>query len=306
MADERDLELLDDYLTNRMREPDRLAFEQKLQADPDLQNEHAVQSRLIKGIRDARVAELKTMLNNVSLPAKGPGNAVATKIIAGSLVTLMIAVVTYWFISRDDMQRDEPATPAEQQEVTEEQPVTPEAGKETVTEEQQESAQEEDRVEADKNQTSAGTEQSKPSLAKKPDPLQAPEEKNDAQAPAKEPVLDVFDPGAEDSTPGADIGKEKQPVYSPGKSSLLVETDRENTRYKFHYQFRDGNLYLYGPFEQNLYEIMEFFAGEKRTVFLYYKDHYYRLDESDAKIRMLDPITDPALLKKLKEYRSSK
>lgn len=304
MADERDLELLDDYLTNRMSGRDRLAFEQKLQADPDLQHEYALQNRLIKGIKDARVAELKAMLNDVPIPAKGPGNALATKIIPGTVAAVIIAAAAYWYISRDDIQMAEPLTPAEQENVTEDQPVSPRAEKEPA--EKQEAVNEQTTREPDKNQTSAGTEHSKPSLARKPDPLKAPEEKSDTQSPAREPVLDVFDPGAEDRTPGSDIGKEKQPVYTPDKSSLLVETDRENTRYKFHYQFRDGKLFLYGPFEQNLYEIMEFFAGEKRTVFLYYKDHYYRLEEVDSQIRPLDPITDPALLKKLKEYRSSK
>ncbi|MEX1240779.1 MAG: hypothetical protein WEB30_13730 [Cyclobacteriaceae bacterium] len=302
MADERDLELLDDYLTNRMSEQDRRAFEQKLQADPDLQHEYALQNRLIKGIKDVRVAELKAMLNNVPVPANGPGNALATKILLGTVVTLMVTAVAYLYISRDDIQMAEPVIPTEQEQDIKDEPVSPRAEDQTIPEEERETVQEQ--TTQDKNQTSAGTEHRKPSLAGKPDPLKAPEKKSEEQAP--EPVLDIFDPGAQDSTPGTDIGKEKQPAYTPGKSTLLVEADLENTRYKFHYQFREGKLFLYGPFEQNLYEIMEFFAGEKRTVFLYYRDHYYRLEEADSKIRPLDPITDPALLKKLKEYRSSK
>jgi hypothetical protein len=51
---------------------------------------------------------------------------------------------------------------------------------------------------------------------------------------------------------------------------------------------------------------MEFFSDEKRTAFLYYKENYYLLEEKDFTIRPLTPIADPALLKKLKEYRSKK
>ena len=51
---------------------------------------------------------------------------------------------------------------------------------------------------------------------------------------------------------------------------------------------------------------MEFFADDKRTVFLFYKDHYYLLPEADQQIRPLSAITDAELLKKLKEYRNSK
>ncbi|HET9487342.1 MAG TPA: hypothetical protein VFO54_07910, partial [Chryseosolibacter sp.] len=97
-----------------------------------------------------------------------------------------------------------------------------------------------------------------------------------------------------------------QPVATPGKSSLVVETDGSNTRYSFHYQFTEDKLLLYGPFEPHLYEILELNVGGKRTVFLYYKDQYYGLQEADGKVRSLDPVKDPVLLQKLKEYRSSK
>ncbi|MEX2231824.1 MAG: hypothetical protein WD824_06675 [Cyclobacteriaceae bacterium] len=305
MADERDFELLDDYLTNRrMSEQDRSAFEQRLQADPDLQHEYALQKRLIKGIQDARIAELKSMLNQVPIPANNPGNTVATKIILGTVVTLMIAVATFWYLNRDEIRLAEPEIPSQEQ-APGEKIVIPEAGTEIKPEGEQSAINEKQIVESDKNQTSAGTEQSKPSLAKKPDPLNAPGDKSE-QIPAKEPVLDVFNPDSGVSDSDNSLKKENQPVYNPGNSSLMVETDRENRRYTFHYQFRDGKLFLYGPFEKNLYEIMEFFADEKRTVFLYYKDRYYLLEEADNKVRTLTPITDPALIKKLKEYRSSK
>ncbi|HET9487676.1 MAG TPA: hypothetical protein VFO54_09585 [Chryseosolibacter sp.] len=295
MADERDLELLDDYLTNRMSEQDRSAFEQKLQADPDLQHEYALQTRVIKGIRDARIAELKSMLNNVPVP-HAPGNALATKIAIGTVATLMIAAGAYWFISRDEVTAPETKSDVEQQVTQEDAQPLPDAPPSEPKEE--EITTPEDNPVEEQNQTSAGTEQSKPSLAKKPEPLQAPTDRS------KEPVLDVFDPGAEEKSPESKT--DIQPVLKSGKSSLLVETDRENSRYKFHYQFKEGKLFLYGPFEQNLYEIMEFFTNDKRTVFVYYNDRFYRLEETDTMIRPLEAITDKALLKKLREYRSSK
>jgi hypothetical protein len=304
MADERDLELLDEYLTNRLDEKDRSAFEQKLQADPDLKHEYALQKRLIKGIKDARVAELKSMLNRVSVPANSPGSTLASKIVLGTVASIMIAGATYWYVTRDQRRMAEPLAPSEEQ-ITDDKPITADTETNSDTDNIQEIIPEKQTIESDKNQTSAGTEQSKPSLSKKPDPLQAPGDKTGDQSQAKEPVLDVFDPGTDENKSENKI-KENQPLHKPGKSSLIVETDRENRRYTFHFQFRDGKLFLYGPFEKNLYEIMEFFAEEKRTVFLYYKDRYYLLEERDNKIKPLTAISDPALLKKLKEYRSSK
>ena len=85
----------------------------------------------------------------------------------------------------------------------------------------------------------------------------------------------------------------------------MVETDTENRRYTFHYQFKDGKVFLYGPFQKNLYEIMEFFSDDKRTVFLFYKDNFYKLEERNNGVRPLTTISDPALIKKLKEYRNT-
>ena len=51
---------------------------------------------------------------------------------------------------------------------------------------------------------------------------------------------------------------------------------------------------------------MEFFSDNKRTVFLFYKDSYYLLNEEDEKIKPLAPINDPTLIKKLKDYRGSR
>ena len=49
-----------------------------------------------------------------------------------------------------------------------------------------------------------------------------------------------------------------------------------------------------------------FFSDNKRTVFLYYKDSYYLLNEENETIKPLAPINDPSLLKKLKDYRGSR
>jgi hypothetical protein len=306
MADERDYELLDDYLTNRMSEADRPAFEQKLAADPDLQNEYALQKRLIKGINKARAAELKSMLNNVPVPA-AHGNVMASKMVLGTLLTLIIAGAAYWYFNDDKVVFRKP-TDGTEKTVTKEEPLRPSLLPETNEEGQKEITTDKQRAEPDKNQTSAGTEHSKPSLAKKPDPVLAPAEKKSEEPSSKEPVLEIFDPGLEENKSEpvkTEPTNGNQPVNKLEKSSIVVETDRENNRYSFHYQFKDGKVFLYGPFEKNLYEILEFFANDQRTVFLYYNDRYYLLEEADSKIRELNLITDPSLLKKLNEYRSS-
>jgi len=86
---------------------------------------------------------------------------------------------------------------------------------------------------------------------------------------------------------------------------MTVKTDANNKKYNFHYQFKNGELYLYGPFDKKLIEIMEFFSDNKHTVFLFHENKYYLLNEASDKVKPLTAITDPALIRKLKEHRGN-
>ncbi|CAN0439391.1 unnamed protein product, partial [Phaeothamnion confervicola] len=87
-------------------------------------------------------------------------------------------------------------------------------------------------------------------------------------------------------------------------SSIEVETDTMSKKYNFHYVFKNNKLILYGAFERNLYEILEFIGDEKRTVVLFYKSNYYLLDIAKAQPTKLTPIRDRKLLKMLQAHRS--
>lgn len=278
MANERDFELLDDYLTNRLSEQDRSAFEQRLNADPDLQNEYALQKRMIQGIKDARVAQLKSMLNQVPVPSASGGNAIATKVILGTLVTLMIAAAAFWYYRDEPIKVEQATAPSSQQAQPQttptEQPAISETKPETKTS-QQSVVKDRQVQETDKNQTSAGTEHSKPSLARKPDPLSAPAAPNSAS----------------ESTTGAD------------EATVAVVINNSNTTYTFHYKLGNDKLELYGPFEKGSYKITEVSEGGTITRALFYKDKYYSLDDTGNEIRPLSQVTDASLLTRLEEQR---
>lgn len=272
MAEERDFELLDDYLTNRLSEQDRSAFEQKLQADPDLQHEYALQKRLIKGIHDARVAELKGMLNQVPIPSN-TGNGLGTKILIGTVITVLIAAAGFWYFTRDKVTVEQPKT-LSQQPAKPEKPAI-ESPSEVTPQQKPSVSAERPAAEPEKNQTSAGTEHSKPSLAKRPDPLQAPA-----------------------GTPGAD-GSRRAEIRS---SSIEVE-NVQDSEYSFHYQISDGKLQLHGAFEKDQYNVLDFENNGRRQLALRYKDNFYLLEPDANEIQRLEPVTDPTLLETLQTYR---
>jgi hypothetical protein len=285
MASERDLELLDDYIANRLPANERVAFEERLTHDPALKAEYSFQLGVANSIRTARSMQLKAMLNAVPVPpVHGGGSAVAAKILG--TVALAGAVMTgvYYFTQKD---KDEPQTTETQSVVT----TQPEAPQQEPTSEPLPDAT----PQAQNQQQPASSGNNKSPKSEETSPSEK----------TKEPVLDVFDPSDENTSVShaAETTESKANVAS--KTTVVVETDSNNTKYTFHYQFKEGKLMLYGAFEKNLYEILEFFADNKRTVFLYYKDKYYLLNEADDKIHPLNPITDPELLKKLKEYRGN-
>ncbi len=293
MASEKDLELLDQYVSNRLAPQDRTAFEKKLESDASLKNEYAIQKKVVEKIREARVKELKTMFNNVPTASLEPGG---TSVI--TQVTLWVAVVgslgagLYFYLNNND--KVETKSIAKQEEVTKENP--------PVVEPKQAPKQESPAVAKEDETSKRPAETEQEVQPKTPNDLTTEDE------PKSPAALDVFDPTTETENPSTanpDANSTREPA-SAKPSSIAVEIDRENKKYNFHYQFKEGKLHLFGAFEKNLYEIMEFFSDNKRTVFLFYKDSYYLLNEENDKIRPLAPINDPTLIKKLKDYRGTR
>ena len=300
MASERDLELLDDYLRNKLSAQDKSAFEELLKNEPALQKELRVQQQVVNSLRNARVAELKRMLNNVPItaaPAETTGSSMIAKVAAWVVVAGLVGGGLYVYyqpeeepaqnISADSpalspatVPSDKPCTPSDDkvQPPVSQQDATDEASKEAIN----------PQVDNDANNSARVT---------------------DSVAPAARNVFEPTDESrttASESTSTSESNKGVAGVVSTPSIAIEAGINGNNGKYNFHYQFKDNKLFLYGVFEKNLYELMEFFSNNKRTLFLYYKDKYYLLNEDDSKIKRLSPISDPALVKKLKDYRSSR
>lgn len=284
MAVEKDFELLDDYLSNRLSGEDKLDFEKKLEADPELAREFKIQQNFVEGIRKVRTAELKSMLKNIPVTGVQTGaESILTKTGTWIVVVGIVATSAYFlFFNKNEVVE------------TVQEPVTIEQEKVELTEPATvETAEPETELTTGPVNTEAAIESEKETT-----PTAAPE--------TNQPVLDVYDPTLE-TTDEATLKHEREQLEIISKafvtSSIVVETDNSNRKYTFHYMFKDGKLILFGAFEEHLYEILEFISEEKRTVVLFYKTNYYLLDIDKATPSPLSPIRDQALLKKLKEYR---
>jgi hypothetical protein len=279
MASENEIKLLDDYLANRLSGQEKTAFEQQLQGNPELQQELKFQQELIEGIRKARIAELKAMLNNVPVPPVNVGTtSVAVKVISTLAVVGVVSTAVYFYFN--EPQTKQTPTPAE----TTEQNVTANSPKEPVISEE--------------SNTPSGLDGK--NTSKVPDNTIKKE-----TAPVAQPKLEVYNPETEADHLQTDKEHAQLDIISRAfvTSSIEVEIEKSIRKYNFHYMFKDNKLVLFGSFEDHLYEILEFIAGNQRTVVLYYNSLYYLLDTDKSAPTQLVPIKDKALLSKLQQYR---
>lgn len=288
MATEKDLELLDDYLANRMPVEERVAFEKTIEADEELKSEITFQNKMVEGLRQARAAELKAMLNTI--PVSGIGTStVITKALIGITITVLVGTGLYLAFSEHE-------APEVAERATE------------VVPQQQEPAPIPEKPNKDAEQLVAIEEEEKKQSVTKTEKL-APKKKAKKVelTPTINPKIEVFDPTAElefeSSEPTDNEILSDDDKISTIKATVAVTIDSTSRRHDFHYTMKGDDLTLYGSFERNLYEILEFFSDNKRTAFLYYKNAYYHIKETD-KITTLAPVQDPALLNKLRKHRS--
>ncbi len=275
------VELIDDYLTNRLSEQDRNAFEAQMKSDPTLKADVEIQSQIVDGLKKARATELKAMLNKV--PVGGTTSMTPLQIAAG-VVGTAILVSSVYFYFKPDTSPEIPnvkttlGNSSEQNEPIEE--IT------AIEEEKKESPANEDKTEE---------------ITKEQKSVPPIEPKAAAKSVTK-PALDVLDPSSELTESTATRGSGE--ISKPGRASskMEVEIDSSNKKYAFHYQFVSNKLILFGSFDKALYEILEI-NGNINSRFLFYKENYYLLDDSKIEITPLETIRDKTLLQKLKEYR---
>lgn len=274
--------MIDDYLSNRLSEADRKTFEQQLQSDPALKADVEFQSQIIEGLKQARIAELKAMLNKV--PVGGSSIQLTPLRIAAGLVGAAVLITAAYFYYRNNEQPLPKISTSLEDSIKIAEDQKPEPIESTP--EQTEESKKEEVKPAVKKQESVKSEKPVPSKTQ-----------------VAKPTIDVIDPSADlnESTPSKGTELTAKPAISPSK--VDVDIDSTNKKYGFHYQFVKENVVLFGDFDKSLFEIIEI-NGEVHSLFLYYKQNYYRLDETQTEVTPLQVVTDKALIQLLREYRS--
>jgi hypothetical protein len=273
------IELIDDYLTNKLSDAQREAFEQQVAADPTLQADVAFQRQVIESVKNARVAELKSMLNNV--PIGAAKEFTTLKVAAGIVGGALLIGSIYWFGSGEDQPIL--AEPEDSISIVTESEPTPPSKEEELTNTSEQKTEAEAKPEAKVD--------SKATTTVKKDVIKPTIEVVDPSVELVESTSSPVNHGVVHATPPAIEIK-----------SLEVNVDSTSKKYKFHYQFVEGKVVLYGAFDRSLYEIIELNGGN-HSVYLFYQSKYYLLAEQATVITPLEVITDKATVTKLEAYR---
>ncbi|UII20966.1 hypothetical protein [Fulvivirga ligni] len=315
------VEQIDAYFGNEMTDAEMLNFENSVHNDPSLKKEFEFQQEIVNSLREARKAELKAMLNAV--PVSG-GMSTGSSLSLGKVVSMVAAVAilgtSVYFIADSDkgVQQEKAITPTIKQEpvlepakevatssIEEESNTDLSEGaaadmiaEETTTTTQEPSAplRETETVAAKANEANetntnkVTASESKPVVVTKPN-FNKPDVSSFGTVPDKRDSLEA---------PGGNLAGNR---YKEQKG-VEVEVENGSRKYDFHYQFKDGKLFLYGDFDHNLYEILEINANSDKSLFLFYQSKYYSLDKSQAKTTSLEALTDSKLINRLDSIRS--
>ncbi len=250
-----------------LRGPEKEAFEQQLQTDTSLQTDVAMQKQIIQGIRQARAIELKTLLNQIPVGGLMQSGAFTAQIAAGVIAASVVITGTLLYFKPWQKETVAPVIPKE----------IPAAEKEKNIDTAV--------VDLKEEKTSPPISETNKETVRKPSPVKAQK--------AIQPKIEVVDPTDElSSETTREKGKTDKAQPTVIASRIAVETITTNSEYTFHYQFNQGKLILYGAFDKGLYEILEV-NGDRHSVFLYYKENYYLLNERQTLITPLTSIRDP-------------
>jgi hypothetical protein len=279
-------ELIDDYLTNRLNEQDRKSFEKQMASDPALKADVELQREIIQGLKAARIAELKAILNKV--PIANPTIFFSPlRIAAGLIGTAVLATGIYLYSEKNGDFNPNQISSSLADSIRQSEQNNSEVQVDSIINNVNEDVKIDRKVENSETKN------------------------NDVRVNEKQkenkPAIDLLDP-TDDLT---ENDNDKVLEYSAAKvpaiaiASIEVSVNSAERKYKSHYQFVNGKLVLYGNFDNGLYEIIEVNGQASRSLFLYYKTVYYLLDESKKEVTLLKEISDPVLLQKLNTFQSN-
>ena len=297
-------EAIAQYLTQRMTDVERNAFEQKISESPQLAQKIKFEKLIAEGIKNYKKGILKSRLNQLELGSSiGETTSITTKIALSTMTVLVLGGLSYFLLTPDE------TLVIENQETI--------IGIDVMTEDKNANISLEidttNEMMSDKKEderTSSITkdiENTRVKVSKKQSKKGSKSDKEILQSEV-EVVLPYMD-GTEMSFDepfdslqdfSDDLMKNRAQVNSV--SELEVEIEMKKSK-KLKYIYVGEKLILIGDFSASPYQIIEDNTIAEKNLYLYFEQEYYALTVTSEK-KALIPVRDIRLLDYLVDLRN--
>lgn len=275
-------ELIDAYFNGELGTAEKENLLNQLSNNSELKQEFDLQSDIIEGLKNTRKAELKARLDNVAIGGSGTSAITLGKV---AIVSLTIATGAFiYFNSIENTTPTESVVPKELNESFED--MIPTDNNALIASE--ESVVDKEVTTADEDIITANVEDK--IVAKEPE----------INKPQLFEPIELEADNTDDIMPEG-VANEDFAIIS----NIDIEIDNSKRKYSFHYQFKEGKLFLFGTFDKGLYEILEFNSTEGKILYLFYKGKYYGLNKDLTDITELSEIQDASLIQNLEKVRAN-
>ena len=280
-------ERIEAYFNNELPEAEKQQLLNEIDSDPSLKTEFKFQQDVIDGIKAYRKKELIARLDNVQIAATG--QSVLLKALGVIGLAGIATVSTYmWVNNNSDKVLVEEKTDKIEQVIAEtsEQSTKIDVAADQSKEEEniQESKSTSDKIIVEKET--------------------APTRETTTRIP-EIVIPEVMEPDSSSDAITEDK-LEAPEAMNTTEINLSTSTNVEvkfSKKYNFHYQVKEGQLTLYGDFEDAPFEVIEMKTNKGIQSYLFYNDNFYSLNSNSKNIEPLDRIDNLSLIKELQKRR---
>ncbi|QCK15869.1 hypothetical protein [Mangrovivirga cuniculi] len=297
--------IIDDYLMGNLSAADRMAFEKKMAADPELQNQVSVQKDIIKGLEQVRTQQLKARLNKIPVSSSAWYQTTSGKVALG--VSLLVAMLLGALLF--NMGDNENITSSDPVVINDQIVGDPKESNELTTKEEEKTDITTDEVETETPQLAEGNEKER-----KEEIIQKPVIKPEADKSeslitekAENEISETEDQSiVESENTASEITEAPSETSSYNPYRLIEIETTKGSRFGFHYRFYENKLSLYGDFGgERPYEILEINNDNIRGLFLYYEGQFFELDTTQNAVP-LKPLDNTEVVQDLMEIKNQK
>lgn len=276
-------EKVEAYFNNELSSSEKNEFLNDIESNTELKSEYNFQNEIINGIKEARKAELKAMLNKVPITSVSTASTGLYKIFAGSVATILLGTASWYYFAT-----------TKQVELSNKTEVVKDFTENNVAENIN--------SESEKLQTTSA-----PILKEEMIDRGTKQviEQKEATPSVNTPIL----PNSESDFENHSLDEENLDIPADLNSAsinLNSKVDVEiimKKKYSFHYQYSHSKLILYGEFEEGLFEVLELNKEDNVEVYLYYKSNFYYIHNNTDSISPLKSVSDEKLKQKLEGLR---